>query len=165
MNNTAVITRITNLRKHTNADKLQIGSVLGNPVIVGLDIEENTLGVYFDCNVALSPEYLSNNNLYHTSLLNKDKDKSGFFQENGRVKCIKLRGEKSDGFWVELSTLEFTNCNMNKLSENYEFDELNKIPICHKYVTKASTKSGGIKNQIKDKVKVSKLVFPEHRSE
>ena len=34
------ITKIINLRKHSNADRLQCGECFGNTVIVGLDTKE-----------------------------------------------------------------------------------------------------------------------------
>lgn len=38
---------IKNLKKHPNADRLQIGEVLGNLVIVGLDTQDGELGLFF----------------------------------------------------------------------------------------------------------------------
>lgn len=43
----AFVTRIKNLRKHSNADRLLCGECFGNTVIVGLDTQPNELGVYF----------------------------------------------------------------------------------------------------------------------
>lgn len=47
MSYNAYITRIKNIRKHSNADRLMVGECFGNYVIVGLDVEENQLGIYF----------------------------------------------------------------------------------------------------------------------
>lgn len=43
----AYITRIKNMHKHPNADRLQIGECFGNAVIVSMEYEDNQLGVYF----------------------------------------------------------------------------------------------------------------------
>lgn len=43
----AYVTRIHNLRKHTNADRLLCGECFGNTVIVDLGTDPDQLGVYF----------------------------------------------------------------------------------------------------------------------
>lgn len=43
----AYVTRIHNLRKHTNADRLLCGECFGNTVIVDLGTDPEQLGVYF----------------------------------------------------------------------------------------------------------------------
>lgn len=40
----AFVTRIKNLRKHSNADRLLCGECFGNTVIVGLDTQPDELG-------------------------------------------------------------------------------------------------------------------------
>ena len=90
MNNAAIIVKIDNIEKHPNADKLQIVKLLGTQVITGLEAKQNDLMIYFDSNLKLSKEFLSENNLYRISELNKDKTQIGYFDENGRVKAIKV---------------------------------------------------------------------------
>lgn len=53
----AYITRIKNLRKHSNADRLLCGECFGNTVIVGLDTQPNELGVYFPVDGKLGVEF------------------------------------------------------------------------------------------------------------
>lgn len=47
----AYVTRIHNLRKHTNADRLLCGECFGNTVIVDLGTDPDQLGVYFPTTV------------------------------------------------------------------------------------------------------------------
>lgn len=54
----------------------------------------------------IDPEFLSFNNLYRKSERNADKNKQGFFEDAGRVRCIKLRGIGSEGFIMPINTLE-----------------------------------------------------------
>lgn len=42
----AYITRIKNMRRHPNADRLQIGECFGNVVIVSMEYEDNQLGAH-----------------------------------------------------------------------------------------------------------------------
>ena len=57
------ITTLNNLRKHPNADKLQLAECFGNTVCVNLDYYENQIGVYFPCDLQLSEEFCQKNNL------------------------------------------------------------------------------------------------------
>ena len=48
------ITRLKNVRKHSNADRLLLADCFGNTVIVGLEYQEGQLGVYFPVDGQLS---------------------------------------------------------------------------------------------------------------
>ena len=50
----AYITRLKNVRKHPNADRLQLGDCFGNTICVNLDYEDNQLGIYFPTDGQLS---------------------------------------------------------------------------------------------------------------
>lgn len=43
------VVKVQNLRKHENADRLQIATFFGNDVIVGLNTKVEDIGVYFPC--------------------------------------------------------------------------------------------------------------------
>lgn len=134
----AIITPITNIRPHPNADRLVLGTAAGYQVIVSKDTQEDTLGVFFPSDGQLSKEMCRENNLHRHSQLNKNPKKKGFFEDNRRVKTQKFRGVKSEGFWLELEALEFTGTNLSKLKAGKTFSELGGVPICNKYYTKAT---------------------------
>ena len=67
----AYVTRIKNLHKHQNADRLQIGECFGNAVIVSMEYENNQLGIYFPSDGQLSVEFAEANNLL------RKKDENG----------------------------------------------------------------------------------------
>jgi hypothetical protein len=152
--NNAIITRLTNVRKHPNADRLQLATVLGTQVIVGLDACENDPIIYFDSNLRLSPEYLYYNNLYAKAELNYDKTQKGYFENNGRVKTQKLRGELSNGLAMPVKTLGFipeVMKNFPLLEESDEFTHVCGVKICEKYVI-AEGFSGDHTKQPKPKI-------------
>lgn len=129
----AYVTRIKNLRKHTNADRLLCGECFGNTVIVGLDTKPEELGVYFPVDGKLGTEYAVKNDL----LRRKDengKPAGGYLDpEKRNIKALKLRGEKSDGLFMPLSSLNgFTD--IAKLREGDVITILNGIIICEKYI-------------------------------
>lgn len=129
------------VKPHPNADRLQLGFVQGIQVIVGLDVQDGDVGVFFPCDGQLAEEFLSQHNLYRHAHLNQDATKTGYFGDNGRVTAEKIRGEMSDGFWCPLSYFEYTGHDVSKLQIGDEFDELNKHKICQKYYTPATRKA------------------------
>ena len=160
---TAFITRIKNLRPHPNADRLQMGECFGNTVIVSLEYEDNQLGIYFPSDGQLSAEFAEANNL----LRKKDENGNnigGYMDENKRnVTAIKLRGEKSDGLFLPLSSLESFG-DISTLKEGDRIDNFNGHEICCKYIPKQNHRQGNISNgnrTRKKKVPIAPL-FVEH---
>lgn len=162
----ASIVKIDEFRPHSNANKLKLATLFGNVVVTGIDAKEGVY-VYFPLESCLSSDFLSFSNSFREKELNKDKTKSSFFENHGRVRAIKLRGEKSEGYIVPASTLEkfckeFLNQNVS-LSDHVaiDFDEICGHVICKKYIPKGTRiANDGISKKTKGNVKKyqSKLV-------
>ena len=157
----AYVTTIKNVRKHPNADRLQLGECFGNTVCVNLDYTEGQIGVYFPTDGQLSVEFAEANNL----LRKKDADGNnigGYMDENKRnVTSIRLRGEKSDGLFLPITCLEqFGDISTLKVGDTITV--FNGHEICTKYIPRRnhSNRSGGNKTR-KKKVDISPL-FVEH---
>lgn len=160
----AKIIRIDNIRKHPNADRLQITTIDGNNVITGLDAREGMLYVYFPLECAINKEYLSFSNSFEDKTLNADTEVKGYFHSTGRVRATRLRSEKSEGYIVPVhnitewilscsgESVEITEADINK-----EFDLICDLEICRKYIVKYVREQSQQKNQTK-KAKVSRLV-------
>ena len=137
----AIVTRLKNVRPHSNADRVLLATCCGNQVVVSLESKEDDLGVYFPSDGQLSHEFCKANNLYRKVELNEDpKEKPGMFEENRRVRAQKFRGEVSDGFWVPLSYFKFMSKTPDLTTEGFEFDTLNGVQICNKYINQATLK-------------------------
>ena len=54
---TGFIVKVKELRKHPNADRLQIVTFFGNDVVIGLETKVGDLGIYFPSDGQLSEEY------------------------------------------------------------------------------------------------------------
>lgn len=129
-------------RKHANADRLQCVSVLGNNVITGLDAKEGALYVYFPLECTINKDYLAWSNSFADSVLNRDTLKKGFFDKNGRVKAIKLRGEKSEGYIVPVKDINdwassgsfFGKQVITVKDVDQDFDTIGGTLFCEKYV-------------------------------
>lgn len=140
MSYSAIVSKIK-VKPHPNADKLQIGECYGFQVIVGLDTQDNELGVFFPCDGQLSDEFCIANDLYPRYNEEDKKVGGGFIEpKHRRVKAQSFRGAKSFGFYVPLSYFEYCDVNDDWFKEGKEFTEINGKQICNKYETQ-QTKS------------------------
>jgi hypothetical protein len=137
--------------------------IFGNAVIVGKESSAGDVGLFFPVEAALSPEFLANNNLYRknaqtTLSSNIDPEKSGFFEAHGRIKAIKFRGHKSEGFFIPISSLGYLRDEVAGLwaqavcmiDAGVTFDKIGDHEICHKYVPKGNP--GGTVNTQRSRV-------------
>jgi hypothetical protein len=157
----AIVTRLRNVRPHPNADRVKLATCHGNQVVVGLNNEEGQLGGYFPCDGQLSPEFCRANNLYRDVTKNQNPDiRGGMFDDNRRVRAQKFRGEISDGFWVPMNNFDF----ITDFSENegYEFDQINAVPICNKYINPNTIKAAQQNQGKKTKAAKTSIMFKEH---
>ena len=133
----AVVVALKNFVDLPNCDNVKAAMIFGNSVIVGKDQRAGDLGLFFPVETALSPEFLANNNLYRKvewGNVNPDA-KAGFFEPHGRVKAMKFRGYKSEGFWIPLFSLSYIqDIDYYDFPEGAEFDTIGDHPICHKYI-------------------------------
>lgn len=127
VNYLAKIVRINSFKPHTDPEvtRLKCCVIDGFNIICGIDSEPG-LYVYFPTACCLNPDFLKYANLYKHKELNADPEQSGMFEDNGRVKAIRLRGELSEGFILPAVTLEnyilsVTNVSI-EVKEGTEFD-------------------------------------------
>ena len=135
------IVKIQNLRPHTNADRLQIATVFGNDVVVGLDTQIGQLMVYFPTDGQLGEEFCKVNDLVRRKDENGNPAGGYLDPDKRNIKAVKLRGEKSDGLLCPITSLaEFTT--ISDLKEGDTITTLNGVEICKKYIPRR--RSGGI---------------------
>jgi hypothetical protein len=138
INYLAKVVKLTNIRKHSNADRLQITTIDGNNIIVDLNTSIGDTGVFFPVESQLSDWFLKENNLYDDSTMNKDSTKRGFVNKTGRIRAVKLRGEASEGLFLPLTSLIkcFDNLKESDFTVNTEFDSVVDKLLIKKYVVK-----------------------------
>ena len=160
------IVKIDSFRKHNDPEvqKLKCCTIDGYNMITGIDSEPG-LYVYFPALSQINPDFLSYANLYKHKEMNKDPEQSGMFEDNGRVKAIKLRGELSEGFILPLIVLEnyiisVTNKELKDVKEGTEFDAVEhdgkEFWISKKYVAKKQYSQGTGSSSGKTRYKVPK---------
>lgn len=162
---TAIITKLSNLKSHPNADRLQLATCYSSQIIVSIEKTSDELGIFFQSDGQLSEAFCKANNLFRDTTKNLNPDANpGMFDDNRRIKTQKLRGEKSDGFWIEIHSLNpFLKNGISdiKLIEGTEFSSINGIEICTKYISQ-QTKAAINKRQ---NIKIPKeqiIMFKEH---
>lgn len=158
----AIIARIKT-RPHPNADRIQLADVCGTTVVVGLDQKDGDLGVYFPSDGVLSHEFCVANNLYNKSARQKlglSDAPVGFFDHHRRVRTQKFRGEKSDGFWLPITCLDYLygGPGFYAVSEGDMFDTVQGRQVCEKW----TTRKPGASNTPSNRRKLELLAFPKH---
>lgn len=162
----AYVTTIKNIRKHSNADRLQCCEVFGNNVIVDLSYSEGQRVVYFPTDGQLGKKFAEDNNLVRVKDENGNYTGGYLDPDKRNIKAIKLRGEKSEGLILPVSVLaKYTN--IEKLKDGDTINTLNGYEICRKYIPRGSHRkiSSDVrvaKNKKELKQKVSYPYFEEH---
>ena len=161
----ATVVEIKTLIPLENCDNVQAALIMGQQVIVSKEVKIGDIGLYFPVECQLGKEYLSNNNLYKNAELNIDNTKKGYFEENGRIKCVKFRGHKSEGLFMPHSSIVFIKS--NPLSVGDCFNELEGITICSKYIVKQNRTpeapgSGKLRNKQPKETKIIDNQFRFH---
>lgn len=164
----AYVTTLKELRKHSNADRLQVATVFGNDVIVDMSYKPGERVVYFPVDGQLDYAFADDNKL----IRKKDADGNnigGYLDPDKRnITALKLRGEKSEGLILPIEVLsKYTD--IGKLKDGDQISEFNGIVLCQKYIPKRqrqqSNGGGTIKTRVNKKElaeKVSYDFFKEH---
>lgn len=158
----ATVIAIQNVIPLENCDNVVHTSIMGNLVVVSKDIKIGELGLFFPVECQLSKEYLSANNLYRNQLMNIDTTQKGYFEDNGRIKCVKFRGHNSEGLFMPLKSLDFITEKYPEI--NTEFNSINGVEICKKYIIRIDKTSCTKKDRNKNMKKYeSKLINNQFR--
>ena len=147
-NYSATIVKIDNIRPHSNADRLNCTTIFLNTVIIGKNVKEGDIGVYFPVETQLSSKFCQANDLIRRDeIVDGKKNKAGgMFDANRRVRAQRFRGEESMGFWVEIDALEkwanFVGIKLPKFKDGDSFEEINGEEVCSKFIPKVRGSGG-----------------------
>ena len=171
----ARIVRLPDPQKHPGADRLQIVIIDSNSIITGLTAKKDDIYIYFPLESALNKNYLSWSNSFSSPELNKDKTKKGFFPSAGRVKAVKLRSAKSEGYIIPITDIQtWLKEDKGKTFEitedliNLEFDHFDDILISEKFINRQEISRINQEKQAenrknKKKARVSKIIDNQFR--
>ncbi|MFD3594308.1 RNA ligase family protein [Nocardia sp. NPDC058640] len=163
-NYACVVVKLAAVNPLDGCDNIAGAPVLGYQAIVGKDRAAGDLGVVFTAETQLSEEFARVNSLHSDTELNADPAVKGYFAKNRRVRAIKLRGHRSDAFFVSLDSLSYTGFDVSKLQPGDTFDELNGHPICTKFERPVKGNNARTPQQKATKkfVRVDAKFLPEH---
>ena len=160
------VTTLKNVRPHSNADRMKLADCFGNTICVGIDAAEGEIGVYFPSDGQLSVEYCAQNDLVRRKDENGNPAGGYLDPEKRNIRTIKLRGEKSDGLFMPLSSFAYTGVNLDELTVGTPITIVNGHEICQKYIPHKANKSvaGGAGARVKRRAKRSIApLFYEHK--
>lgn len=162
MSYSGYITNLKNVRKHSNADRLQVAEVFGNFVIIGMDMKEGDTVLYLPTDGRVSVEFAEANNL----LRKKDENGNnvgGYLDDRRHISSLKLRGERSDGIVLPISSLSQFG-NISHLKEGDTITTFNGILICEKYIPYRKPQKQGTPKQKQPQPKITESFpfFSEH---
>jgi hypothetical protein len=151
-NYAATVVELKSFTQLAGADRIQGALIFGNHVIVSKEAKAGDIGLFFPVETQLDKEFLGANNLYRKPEHgNVDPEQKGFFEEHGRIKCMKFRGHKSEGLFMPISCLQYIadvdfkasgNPTQFAVKTGDTFDTIGDHTICRKYVPKRN-KVGG----------------------
>lgn len=163
MNEFAYVAKIDSVHPIQGADKIQTAIVLGEQVVVSKDWEVGMIGLFFPPDVQLSHEFCKNNNLYRDAEKNVNPDAKGFFDNNRRVRCQPFLKVRSEGFFCELKSLEYTGADAKNFKLGDKFKECNGEQVCTKYLSeKTRNKLQNIAKSGKKKKLLETPMFHKH---
>ena len=159
----AYVVEIHDLQKHSNADKLQVAKVFGLNVIVGADVHEGDIMIYFPSDGQLNKKFAEYCNLLRKKDANGNNIGGYMDERKCNVKAIKLRGEYSDGLLIPVNKLT----NFLKLDKDYfevgdVINTVDGIEICKKYVPQRNNKTESTSQTKKKNNKEKYPLFHEH---
>lgn len=142
------LAKIVNIKEFSphpkpSVERLKCATVDGFTILVGINSKPG-LYVYFPAGCKINPQFLSYNNLFRHGELNANPNETGMFDDNGRVKAIKLQDVISEGFLLPAVMLSnFITSVTNKdieIIDGTEFDAVldgdKEFWINKKYVVK-----------------------------
>ena len=155
----AYIVEVKEIREHSNADRLNIARIFDCNVIVDKSVQIGDKGIFFPVDGQLSEEYCRVNNLVR--IKNDDGTYSGGYLDPAKrnVKAMNMRGERSEGLYMPLSSLEsFGDVSVLKVGD--VITTFNGHEICCKYIPRGSRRNNTTVDNKKNKKKVHKEQYP-----
>lgn len=157
----AYITELKNVRPHSNADRLQLADCFGNTVCIDFSFKEGDIGIYFPEGGQLSEEFCRVNDLVRRKDENGNPTGGYLDPIKRNIVAIRLRGEKSEGLFLPLSSLDYTKA---ELSVGDAIDIVNGHEICTKYIPHSNSSSHNYnsKEKVYKKKEPIAPLFREH---
>lgn len=140
----AKIVKIPSITHIEGTDKLGVVYVNGFTIVVDDTMTKEGDVMLYACNeTCLNKQFLGVNNQFRNKDMNVSDDITGYFEDNGRVKNIKLKGTYSWGVLFGLDAVEkWTGDTFGDVESvvGEEFDTINGNLFCEAYVPKTDVR-------------------------
>lgn len=159
----ATVVQLKNIIPLEGCDNVVGTTIFGFQAIVQKTAQVGDIGIVFPAETQLSEVFASSNNLYRHSEKNKDPEKKGYIEDNRRIRAVKFRGHASNCLFLSLDSLS-DFCSQKEIAElkvGDEFDMLNDLEVCRKYVIPVKAGRGFSPAPKKD-TRVDSKHMPEH---
>lgn len=174
VNYLAKIVNIQHFENHPNPEvtRLKLAPIGGYRVVVDINSKPGFY-VYFPTLSQINPDFLRYASLFRDTTLNANPEKKGFFEKNGKVTAIKLKGQVSEGFLIEFEV--FNNWlidSVNKTVKPIEDEEFDCIEdedktfwVNKKYIAQPQTHCNSTRSGHREKKPkgISRLVDGQFR--
>jgi len=161
MTNQAIIAKVTEVIEIPGANNVHVAVVLGEMCVTSKNVQRGDVGVLFPEGLQLSEEYVRENNLSRKKENNKNPEKTGFFEENRRVRAQPFLKVRSTALFMSLESVEYAVGSGAVMSVGTQFDELEGKKICQKYMNERTRKAAS-QGQGKAQKKNATPAFLEH---
>lgn len=153
-----LVTKLQNVRKAENADRLYLADCFCEGVIVGSDMVENELVLYLPTDGKIERWFGNAFNLFRK---NEDgTSQGGYIENNGHIRAIKLRGHESSGVVIALERV-FEKFGEQPWNDGDKVTEINGKVFCSKYVpARKSSGNNTPKTSYKGR-KAEGITYPE----
>jgi len=143
----AIIAKVDKVEQIDGANSIQVGYVLGERVVLSKEWNVGDVGILFPEGLQLSEQFCHYNNLFRNSEKNSDINKKGFFENTRRVRSQPFMKIKSDAFFAGIDSVSFIkNLPVDDMVIGYQFNEINGVSICEKYISEQSRTAKGNSN-------------------
>lgn len=153
-NYAARIIEVKNLIDLEGLDNLRGVPVDGFQALVSKDVKVGDILVVFPAESQIEDWFLAAVNLYRHSDRNTDTTKTGYVEDNRRVKAIRLRGYHSNALALPASVVGATRDDVGTL-----FDTVDGILLSKKYEPPVR---GGLTQKVHKNSVFAKVNLPEH---
>lgn len=158
-----IVAKVQSTFEIPGADRVHGIIVLNEALVAKKEIGVGFVGIFAETDIQLSERFCHENNLYRNKEKNKDSNIGGFFEDSRRVRTQPFLGVKSSGFFFEKEMLSFTGADLNELTLGQEFDVLEGILLCNKYVSEKQKQAMANVAKAEGKAKTSYVKgFAEH---
>lgn len=153
----ALATKLHNVQKAPNSDRLYIAEVFGEGVIVGEDSKEGDFVLYLPTDGKIERWFGDQYNLFR-----KNRDgtaQGGYLEDNGHVRAIKLRGNQSSGIIINIDKI-YAFFGDQGWRDGDKISTINGKRFCCKYVPVQKAQNNAPKTSYKGR-KAEGVVYPE----